>query len=130
MLAAALGLVGVSRGRPTQSQSRAKPWSDCCVLPPCCAWIRHFQGVANSRGMLCIMAADRILRLPEVLLVSGHSRSSLYRAIRAGRFPPPVGVGDRARGWRDSEVQAWIRDLEPVEIGPDAGEDGDLPPEP
>lgn len=75
------------------------------------------------------MPADRILRLPEVLHVSGHSRSSLYRAIRAGRFPPPVGVGDRTRGWRDSEIQAWIRDLEPVEIGPSAGEDEGLPPE-
>jgi prophage regulatory protein len=76
------------------------------------------------------METDRILRLPEVLHTTGYSRSSLYRAIRARRFPPPVGVGDRARGWRDSEIQAWIRDLETVEIGPGAGEGGDLPQEP
>jgi prophage regulatory protein len=68
------------------------------------------------------MKSDRILRLAEVLHTTGHSRSSLYREIRAGRFPQPVPIGDRSRGWRDSAIQAWIRNLETVEIGPGAEE--------
>lgn len=67
------------------------------------------------------METDRILRLPELLHTTGHSRTSLYREIRAGRFPQPVPIGDRSRGWRNSEVQAWIRDLEPPDNGAGAG---------
>jgi prophage regulatory protein len=57
------------------------------------------------------MENDRILRLAEVLAVTGLSKSSLYRAVREGRFPRPVELGERLRGWRASEVYQWIADL-------------------
>ena len=52
--------------------------------------------------------ALRILRRKQVEAQIGLSRSTLYDYIRAGRFPPPVRVGDRAVGWVASEVDAWL----------------------
>ncbi|MDA3878026.1 MAG: AlpA family phage regulatory protein [Halothiobacillus sp.] len=53
---------------------------------------------------------DSILRLPDVLQISGASRSSIYLWVSAGIFPQPVKLGVRAVGWRRSEVQKWLDD--------------------
>lgn len=48
-------------------------------------------------------------RLRRVLAATGLSRSALYRAVAAGSFPRPVGLGETAaRAWRSTEVQRWI----------------------
>lgn len=53
--------------------------------------------------------AIEILRLPNVLKVTGLSRSSLNRRMAAGEFPPPVSLGSgRAVGWISDEVQQWL----------------------
>ena len=36
------------------------------------------------------------------------SKTSLYRLIAAGRFPRPVALGRRARGWPEDEVDDWL----------------------
>lgn len=64
------------------------------------------------------MEIDRILRLAEVLEITGLSRSSLYRALREGRFIRPVELGKNSRGWRASEIQAWIASLQPAGLRP------------
>jgi prophage regulatory protein len=50
----------------------------------------------------------RILRRHEVEARYGLKRSTIYDAVRAGTFPPPVRLGARAIGWVESEVEAWI----------------------
>jgi prophage regulatory protein len=55
--------------------------------------------------------ATAILRLPEVIARTGLGRTSLYRRIGAGAFPPPVKLGPRAVGWRESDVDEWIESL-------------------
>lgn len=47
-------------------------------------------------------------RLPAVLVATGLARSTVYREIRAGRFPAPVHVGPRLSAWLAAEVDAWI----------------------
>ena len=54
------------------------------------------------------LEGHRLLRLPEVLRATGLSRSNLYRKVKVGEFPSPVQLGERAVGWRESEVFAWI----------------------
>ena len=51
---------------------------------------------------------ERILRRLEVQSCTGFSRTGLYDAVAAGRFPRPVQLSARAVGWRESEVSAWI----------------------
>jgi prophage regulatory protein len=52
--------------------------------------------------------ATSILRLPQVKIKVGLSRSSIYCAVAEKRFPQPVRLGARAVGWLESEVDDWV----------------------
>ena len=52
--------------------------------------------------------ADRVLRLPEVQLRVGMSRTWIYDRIARGEFPRPFKLGEAASGWLESEVSAWL----------------------
>ena len=56
-----------------------------------------------------VEAMPRILRLPEVRARTGLSRSTLYLRMTEGRFPKPIALGERAVGWIEAEVDAWLR---------------------
>ncbi|MBF0180943.1 MAG: AlpA family phage regulatory protein [Magnetococcales bacterium] len=51
---------------------------------------------------------DRILRRPQVEFLTGLPTSSLYDAIRQGRFPQPIKLSVRSVGWPESAVLAWL----------------------
>ena len=51
---------------------------------------------------------DRLIRLRDVLGLTGLSRSTLYRKKRVGDFPESVELGARVVGWWESEVRAWM----------------------
>lgn len=53
---------------------------------------------------------DRLLRRPEVEAMIGLSTASIYRLMRAGRFPEPVRVGARAVRWRLSALERFLAD--------------------
>lgn len=50
----------------------------------------------------------RILRLKNVLDITGLARSTIYAYIEKGFFPKPVSLGERSVGWLESEVDEWI----------------------
>lgn len=55
----------------------------------------------------------RIIRLPEVMSMTGLSRSSVYKQQALGTFPksiPLTGRAGRACGWYAYEVEAWIQE--------------------
>ena len=51
---------------------------------------------------------DRLLRREEVETRCGLARSSIYREMRAGRFPTPLKIGPRAVRWPASEIENWL----------------------
>ncbi|MGR5165977.1 helix-turn-helix transcriptional regulator [Vibrio astriarenae] len=53
-------------------------------------------------------ATSRLMRLREVIQVTGLSRSSIYCRINEGKFPPAVSLGERSVAWVEEEVQGWI----------------------
>ena len=61
-----------------------------------------------------VQTADRLLRIGDVMEVTGMSRSALYQMVKDGRFPPSLQVGPRAVAWRLSDVESWIAALEPA----------------
>lgn len=52
----------------------------------------------------------RVLRLPKVSEKVGLSKASIYRLMKEGKFPPPIELGDRARGWPESVLDEWIEE--------------------
>lgn len=52
---------------------------------------------------------DRILRIKTVLERTGLSRSTLYRKMQNGTFPRQVRIAVRCAGWRESDVDKWLR---------------------
>lgn len=60
---------------------------------------------------------DRILRLGAVLDRTGLCRSTLYRKMDAGTFPKNVQISARCVGWRESAVEAWMRNPMFYEVG-------------
>lgn len=50
----------------------------------------------------------RVLRLEEVIELTGLSRSTIYKYIEDGLFPRSVPLGGRAVAWVDQEVHDWV----------------------
>jgi predicted DNA-binding transcriptional regulator AlpA len=40
--------------------------------------------------------------------ITGVSAATLYRWIKIGKFPPPIHLSERIRGWPSDAVQAWL----------------------
>ena len=49
----------------------------------------------------------KIYRLPEVMDMTGLSRSSIYLRVSTDEFPKPVKIGRRAVGWPEDSIIAW-----------------------
>lgn len=51
---------------------------------------------------------DSLLKLKQVCEIVGMKKSSIYKAIADGEFPPPVKIGKRAVGWLASIIFEWV----------------------
>lgn len=49
----------------------------------------------------------KIYRLPDVMNMTGLSRSSIYLRVSTDEFPKPVKIGRRAIGWPEDSIIAW-----------------------
>lgn len=54
---------------------------------------------------------ERLLRLREVMRITGLCRSAIYQYIKEGKFPSQVklGEGSRAVAWVASQINEWVR---------------------
>ncbi|WP_109728456.1 AlpA family phage regulatory protein [Edwardsiella tarda] len=56
----------------------------------------------------------RILRMPELTMILGISRSSIYEKLNPrskyydADFPKPVRLGSASVGWRSTAIDEWI----------------------
>lgn len=51
---------------------------------------------------------SRLLRLPDVIAITGVPRSTIYLKIKNKEFPPQVQIGSRSVAWLESEIYEWI----------------------
>ena len=76
----------------------------------------------NPRGLhlaadntpILTLTGDRVVRIGQVCALTGLSRTTIWRRVNDGSFPPsmPLGPeGTRAKGWRHSDIQTWIDTL-------------------
>ena len=50
----------------------------------------------------------RLVRLPEVLAMTGLTKATIYNWQAVGRFPRPLRLGRRAVAWRRSDLINWL----------------------
>ncbi|WP_332406222.1 AlpA family transcriptional regulator [Vibrio metschnikovii] len=50
----------------------------------------------------------RLIRLKEVLDMTGLSRAYMYKLMADKKFPKSVSLGFRSVAWLESEIQDWI----------------------
>ena len=53
-------------------------------------------------------SAPAVLRAAQIAQMLGIDRTTLYRWIGSGHFPPPVRLGPNVSCWRASTVQEWL----------------------
>jgi len=60
---------------------------------------------------------ERIISAAELLERIPLDRSTIWRMVQEGRFPPPIKLTRSRIGWRWSSVAAWLaeREANPVE---------------
>ncbi len=63
----------------------------------------------------------RLLTEPQVRERIPYGRTSLWRMIRAGKFPPGVLLSPRRRVWRSDTIDRWIEIHAPAEEISDDG---------
>jgi prophage regulatory protein len=51
---------------------------------------------------------NRIVRLRTVIDRTGLSRSTIYRKVAEGTFPPQFKIGTNAAGWSETEIDRWV----------------------
>lgn len=51
---------------------------------------------------------DRLIRLPEVISITGCKRTKIYQLERAGKFPKRISLG-ATTAWSEREVRAWVQ---------------------
>ena len=56
-----------------------------------------------------IAGTCRLMRIREVLQLSGLSRATLYREIKSHTFPAPVKLSSRSVGWLQDDVTQWLQ---------------------
>lgn len=89
------------------------------LLPPRKATCGAQNKSEAPQQVVSAPVSDRYLKLPEVMHLSGYSKSGIYDLMRRGKFPKRIKLSARRSVWRDSEIQAWIRgDFEPTTPAP------------
>lgn len=69
--------------------------------------LNHFHIVMNND----IPIEDlRILRIRDVIALTGLSRSAIYAAVKAGTFLRQLKLSSRSSGWLRGEVVLWVQD--------------------
>ena len=58
-----------------------------------------------------IQVANRIIRLPEVIRLTGLSRSAIYQRMSENAFPNSIPLGGRTVGWLESEINDYLTQL-------------------
>lgn len=52
--------------------------------------------------------AKRLIRLPDVMSITGLKRSTIYQKMKGGDFPKSIPIGERSVAWVEGEVSKWI----------------------
>ena len=53
----------------------------------------------------------RIIKIKEVMFITGLSRSAIYAKIAENVFPKQIKLSERSVGWLEKEVHEWVESI-------------------
>jgi predicted DNA-binding transcriptional regulator AlpA len=86
---------GATKAINVKADASALYSTDTPLLGQLIGWVRSYPN-------------ERILRLPQVVTITGRSRPAVWSDVNNGTFPRALALGAKARGWRASEVMGWV----------------------
>ncbi len=63
-----------------------------------------------------------LIRVAQVMAITGVSRASIYKAMKRGVFPKPIKTNMGATAWVESEIYGYVHDQINTFRGDDAGQ--------
>jgi len=66
----------------------------------------------QAQALLQNTQLTRFIKSSKVLELACFSRATLWRLVKAGRFPAPSRLGPNCVAWRESDYEAWAADPE------------------
>lgn len=61
-----------------------------------------------------------LIRIKEVVNITGLARATIYAKAANGTFPSPIKLSERASAWIASEIEQWVQDRISDSRGSDA----------
>ena len=52
---------------------------------------------------------EQLLRIKSVCRITGMSKSTILRKVKAGTFPASVRLGENNVRWKKSEIEKWLQ---------------------
>ncbi len=52
---------------------------------------------------------NKILRLKQVVELTGTSKTTIYRWIKANQFPKPINLSHASVGWLEADINEWVQ---------------------
>ena len=56
-----------------------------------------------------IQLNNRLLRITDVINLTGLPKSTIYLKVKNNQFPSQVKIGSRSVAWVENEIQEWIK---------------------
>jgi prophage regulatory protein len=53
---------------------------------------------------------EKLIRLPQVMELTGLARSTVWLWVKEGRLPKPMKLSHRVTVWKESDILKFIRD--------------------
>ena len=69
------------------------------------------SNTAKNSNDLSNLPDNAIIRLPDVLRLYPVSKSTWWEGVKDGKYPKPIRLGERARGWRLGDVLALTKEV-------------------
>jgi prophage regulatory protein len=63
----------------------------------------------ETQTIMLAMDNLTILRLQEVIFLTGLSRTTISKLIAKGEFPNPISINTPTLGWIENQVIDWLR---------------------
>ena len=57
---------------------------------------------------------DRFIRMDDLEIKVGLSRSQIYKLIQDEEFPRQRKIGPRISVWKESDIDKWMSEMDPI----------------